>query len=278
MPELPLAPTAGGQSFGTDTTFRGEDDSASIRYAACVTEGEGVICSRMTTRVEGNDIAVAGNAETIPRKRWILLYHYVGTVYVAKQDPSLMPSAVAHAIWWSRAGAQADFLMPLYGLTSCDIKRRNEIIHLRAHAIARNDVLQRRHGPGEQNGGDGEGDHRLDECEAALEGDQSFIPRMCKAFKERHDYVVGELNGMPGVRCLPGQGTFYTLANVEGLIARTAGVNNDVDLAEHIMNAAGVALVPGSAFGAPGYVRLSIATVMATLQEALRRIQALLDK
>src|SRR3569832_715181 len=148
MPELPLAPTAGGQSYGKATNFRGEDDSARIRYAACVTEGEGVICSRLTTRVEGYDIAVAGYAETIPRKRWILLYHYVGTDYVAKQDPSLMPRAVAHAIWWSRAGAQADILKPLYGLTSCDIKRRDEIIPLRAHDIARNEVLQRRHGPG----------------------------------------------------------------------------------------------------------------------------------
>src|SRR3569832_2428385 len=113
MPELPLAPTAGGQSFGTDTTFRGEDDSASIRYAACVTEGEGVICSRLTTRVEGNDFAVAGNAEKIPQKRWILLYHYVGTVYVAKQDPTKKPRTNAHTIWWSRAGAQADILKPL---------------------------------------------------------------------------------------------------------------------------------------------------------------------
>src|SRR3569832_605707 len=174
MPELPLAPTAGGQSFGTDTTFRGEDDSASIRYAACVTEGEGVICSRLTTRVEGNDIAVAGNAETIPRKRWILLFFFVGSVFVVFFVFFLLPCAVVFVFWWSRSGAQADILKPLYGLTSCDIKRRNEIIHLRAHAIARNEVLQRRHGPGEQNGGDGEGDHRLDECEAALRGSETF--------------------------------------------------------------------------------------------------------
>lgn len=99
---------------------------------------------------------------------------------------------------------------------------------------------------------------------------------MCKAFKERHDYIVGELNGIAGVRCLPGQGTF-TLPQVEGLINRTPGVNNDVELAEHLMNEAGVALVPGSAFGAPGYLRLSFATDMATLQEALRRIKTVLN-
>src|SRR3569832_132590 len=175
MPELPLAPSAGCQSFGTDTTFRGEDDSASIRYAACGSEGEGVSCSGLTIRVVGDDIAVAGNAETIPRKRWILLYHYVGTVYVAKQNPTLMPIiAAAYAVRWSRAGAQADILKPLHGLTSCDIKRRNEIIHLRAHAITHNEDKQRRHSPREQNGGDGEGDHRLDECEAALRGSESF--------------------------------------------------------------------------------------------------------
>lgn len=115
-------------------------------------------------------------------------------------------------------------------------------------------------------------------AQAALEGDQSFIPKMCRAFKERHDYLVGELNKISGVRCLPGQGTFYTLPNVEGLIRRTTGVNNDVELAEHIMTEAGVALVPGAAFGAPGHVRLSFATDMATLQEALRRINALLNK
>src|SRR3569833_964179 len=57
-------------------------------------------------------------------------------------------------------------------------------------------------------------------AQAALEGDQSFIPRMCAAFKERHDYVVATLNKIAGVRCLPGQGTFYTLPNVEGLIKR----------------------------------------------------------
>src|SRR3569623_3068720 len=114
-------------------------------------------------------------------------------------------------------------------------------------------------------------------AQAALEGDQSIIPRMCAAFKERHDYIVTTINKNAGVRCLPSQGTFYTLPNVEGLIKRSPGVNNDVELAEHIMNQAGVALVPGSAFGAPGYLRLSFATDKTTLQEALRRINNVLN-
>ena len=116
-------------------------------------------------------------------------------------------------------------------------------------------------------------------AQAALEGDQSFIPRMCKAFKERHDFVVDELNAIPGVRCVAGQGTFYSFPNVEGLIDRLdAGIRSDVDLAEHLINAAGVALVPGSAFGAPGHLRLSFATDLDTLREALRRLKAVLKK
>ena len=111
-------------------------------------------------------------------------------------------------------------------------------------------------------------------AQAALEGDQSCIAEMCKAFKARHDFVVGALNSVPGVRCLPGDGTFYTFSNVEGMIARLNGIRSDVELAEFLINEAGVALVPGSAFGAPGYLRLSFATDLETLREALRRIKA----
>lgn len=110
-------------------------------------------------------------------------------------------------------------------------------------------------------------------AQAALDGDQSCITLMCKAFKERHDFVVGELNTIPGVRCIPGQGTFYTFPNVEGMIDRLDGLHTDVDLAEFLINEAGVALVPGSAFGAPGHLRLSFATDLETLREATRRLK-----
>lgn len=115
-------------------------------------------------------------------------------------------------------------------------------------------------------------------AQAALEGDQSFIPHMCKAFKERHDFVVKELNTIPGVRCIPGQGTFYTFPNVDGVVARLPGLHSDVELAEFLINEAGVALVPGSAFGAPGHLRLSFATDLETLREALRRLKGVLGK
>jgi aspartate aminotransferase len=109
-------------------------------------------------------------------------------------------------------------------------------------------------------------------AQAALEGDQSCIQPMIKAFKERHDYVVAALNAIEGVTCLPADGTFYVFPHVQAVIDRLDGVNNDVELAEHLLDEAGIALVPGSAFGAPGYVRISFATSMEILKDALTRL------
>ncbi|BCX81243.1 aspartate aminotransferase [Methylomarinovum caldicuralii] len=109
-------------------------------------------------------------------------------------------------------------------------------------------------------------------AQAALEGDQSCIAEMLKAFKQRHDFVVERLNRIPGIDCLATDGTFYVFPNVEGMIAALDGIDDDVALAEYLIEKAGVALVPGSAFGAPGHVRISIATSMENLQQALERI------
>lgn len=106
---------------------------------------------------------------------------------------------------------------------------------------------------------------------AALEGDQSCIGEMVAAFKARHDYLVAALNGIPGMRCIAGDGTFYTFANVDALMA-AKGCATDVELCEQILEQAKVALVPGSAFGAPGHVRFSFATDMTTLRKAVERI------
>jgi aspartate aminotransferase len=110
-------------------------------------------------------------------------------------------------------------------------------------------------------------------AEQALNGDQSFIDMMMIEFKKRHDYVVAELNTIDGIECLPTDGTFYVFPNVEKLIARLDGVNDDLDFSEFLIEKAGVALVPGSAFGAPGYIRISIATSMENLQNALLKIK-----
>jgi aspartate aminotransferase len=101
---------------------------------------------------------------------------------------------------------------------------------------------------------------------------------MVHAFRERHDHVVARLNKLRGVRCLPSNGTFYAFALFKDAITNFEGMTNDLDMAELILNEAGVALVPGSAFGAEGYMRLSFATSPAKLDQALDRLEKLLGR
>ena len=98
---------------------------------------------------------------------------------------------------------------------------------------------------------------------------------MLTEFKNRHNFVVRELNQIDGFECLESQGTFYAFPNVQATISTTKNINSDVELAEYILEKSGVALVPGSAFGAPGYLRLSFATSMENLEKALFRIKKL---
>ena len=106
---------------------------------------------------------------------------------------------------------------------------------------------------------------------AALNGDQSCVAVMNAEFRKRHDLVVAGLNSIPGVSCLRGVGTFYAFANIEGAMKAT-GCLDDNEFAEYLLNTAGVAVVPGSGFGAPGHMRLSFATSTVLLESALERI------
>lgn len=108
-------------------------------------------------------------------------------------------------------------------------------------------------------------------AEAALNGDQDVLKPMVKAFKERHDYVVAALNDIEGVSCSPADGAFYAFANVEGAITKM-GLKNDLEFSEVLLNTVGVAVVPGSAFGLDGHMRISYATSPAILQDAIARI------
>ena len=110
----------------------------------------------------------------------------------------------------------------------------------------------------------------------ALNGDQGCVGDMNKAFKARHDFVVAGLNAIPGVSCLPGAGTFYAFADVEGAM-RALGIKDDNEFAEYLLIHAGVAVVPGSGFGAPNHMRISFACSMETLEKALRRIETALS-
>jgi aspartate aminotransferase len=109
----------------------------------------------------------------------------------------------------------------------------------------------------------------------ALNGDQTTVAQMNAAFKERRDFVVRALNSLPGVSCLPGAGSFYAFADVSRAMA-SLGCRDDVEFTEMLLNEAGVAVVPGSGFGAPGHMRLSFACSLQTLEKALGRISRVL--
>ena len=108
-------------------------------------------------------------------------------------------------------------------------------------------------------------------AQVALNSDQSCVAEMCKAFQDRHDYLVEALNAIPGVECLPSDGTFYSFPSVKGAMEKL-GMDSDVKFAEHLLDQVGVALVPGSAFGAEGHVRISFATSLDNLKQAVDRI------
>lgn len=109
-------------------------------------------------------------------------------------------------------------------------------------------------------------------AEAALRGPMDFVETMVSAFKQRHDFVVESLKNMKHVQCLPGDGTFYAFPRVQDFIDTRSDIHNDMELSEYLLMNAGVAVVPGSAFGKEGYIRLSFATDMSTLQEAMKRL------
>ncbi len=110
---------------------------------------------------------------------------------------------------------------------------------------------------------------------AALAGDQECVAQMVVQFKKRHDYLVEALNEIDGVNCLSGDGTFYVFPDFSEAIAQST-VSNDLEMAALLLTEAEVALVPGSAFGAPGCMRLSFATSMETLKSAITRIKKVL--
>ncbi|AFP30468.1 MULTISPECIES: pyridoxal phosphate-dependent aminotransferase [Marinobacter] len=110
-------------------------------------------------------------------------------------------------------------------------------------------------------------------AQAALDGSQDCVQTMVTAFHKRHDYLVEALNTLPGVECLRGDGTFYAFPSFQGAIDADSSVSNDVEFAEKLLKEAGVALVPGSAFGMPGHMRLSFATSQEILTNAIERLK-----
>ncbi len=118
-------------------------------------------------------------------------------------------------------------------------------------------------------------------AEVALNADQSCMIPMVTAFKERNRFVTEQLNQIKGVQCLSSDGAFYAFADVRPAMEelyrkKLITTQNDIAFSEYLLERAGVAVVPGSAFGCEGYMRLSFATSMKNLQQATKRIQDLL--
>ena len=117
---------------------------------------------------------------------------------------------------------------------------------------------------------------------AALEayrGAQSDVDQMCAAFKERRGKIVSLLNEIPGISCPLPAGAFYAFPNVEGVLRAWRGsarMASSADLAAYLLEETFVATVPGEAFGAPGYLRLSYACSMPEIQEGIGRIRTAL--
>ena len=115
-------------------------------------------------------------------------------------------------------------------------------------------------------------------AETALRGNNECIAEMVKEFKLRHTYVVENINNINGLSCIPAEGAFYAFPYAQDAIDRlfksnVISKNNDIGLCEYLLDKANVAVVPGSAFGAEGYFRLSFATSLENLVEAISRIK-----
>ncbi|MDT4865172.1 Aspartate aminotransferase [compost metagenome] len=111
----------------------------------------------------------------------------------------------------------------------------------------------------------------------ALNGPQDFLPVRAAAFEKRRDLVVSMLNQAEGIRCPTPEGAFYVYPSIEGLVGKTAPsgvvIDNDETFTAELLNAEGVAVVQGAAFGLSPYFRVSYATSDAALEEACTRIQ-----
>ena len=105
----------------------------------------------------------------------------------------------------------------------------------------------------------------------AITGDQSFITMMVEAFERRHDFLVDSLNAIDGIECPRSGGAFYSFPKVDGLIKRL-GLKDDVEFSTYCLEKLSLAVVPGSAFGSPGYVRLSFATSMDNIKLSVEKL------
>ena len=107
----------------------------------------------------------------------------------------------------------------------------------------------------------------------ALNGTQDFIKTRADSFKERRNFVVDSLNNIKGINCLKPEGAFYVFPSCKGLLNKKTKLKSDTEFVQKLLEKANVAVVQGSAFGLPGYFRISYATSMENLKKAMERIK-----
>lgn len=115
----------------------------------------------------------------------------------------------------------------------------------------------------------------------ALNGDKACLETMRVEFEKRRNYIVDRLNKINGITCLKPEGAFYVFPNISNLLEKTYNgklINTDIELADYLLEEAKIAVVPGSAFGAKGFIRFSYATSMEKIVEGLNRLEAALKK
>ena len=111
---------------------------------------------------------------------------------------------------------------------------------------------------------------------SALNGKQDFIKECVSIFKERHDFIINAMKEVDDVKIIGSEGTFYTFPDMNNVINKIHNISNDIELAKFFLDNAEVAMVPGSAFGAPGCMRISFAASMENITEGMKRIKNVL--
>ncbi|UCB45314.1 MAG: pyridoxal phosphate-dependent aminotransferase [Spirochaetota bacterium] len=110
----------------------------------------------------------------------------------------------------------------------------------------------------------------------ALTGDMSFVQEWVSEFKRRRDFIVNELNNIPDISCRTPQGAFYVFPNIGNVLSRDikgVRINDSIDLANYLLEKGKISLVPGKAFGADNYIRISFATSMENIIEGMKRLK-----
>lgn len=116
---------------------------------------------------------------------------------------------------------------------------------------------------------------------AALSGPQDCVEKMRQEFERRRNYLVAGLNSIGGISCKMPKGAFYAFPNISKVLGKKVSnnqINSSMDLSIYLLEQAKVALVPGSAFGAEGYIRISYATSMENLSKGIERIRKALEE